>query len=62
MTVPYGYPSNPTVQGQYPMCISAVRLYKGNTLWVSQQPYCIMTVYYGYSAALLYKDSALCAS
>ena len=30
------------------MGISAVLLYKGNTLWVSKQPYCTMTVHYGY--------------
>ena len=73
MKVSYGYPSSPTLQGQYRKGILAVLLYKGNTLRVSQQLYYPMTVYYGYlgsltvqgqypmsvPAALLYKDSTL---
>ena len=55
------------------MYIPAAQLYKGSTLWVSQQPHCTRAVSYGYPssptvqrqypigthAALIYKDTTL---
>ena len=63
-TVPYGYPSRPTVQGQYPMDVPVSLRFKDSTLlssdstlWLSQQPYYTRTVCV--PAALLYKGSTL---
>ena len=56
----YGYPSSPTVQGQYPMGIPAALMYKDITIWVSQQPFWARTM--SILSALPYKDSTLWVS